>query len=471
MFRRTSRVLLLALLMLAACRQAPDQAPAATSPTTAPTLTPAPTAPPLPPQPPPGMLYVDAAYDLGAIPPTVYGTNYGPWITVPLALQEAYRQSQLHLLRFPGGAYGDEHNLRPLQIDQFVDLAAQIGAEPLISVRLFAGTLEQAVDLLRYTNFERDYGVRYWSIGNEPSLYATAYNAPEWDVDHYNAQWREFALALKAADPSILLFGPDTHQYTADPGANPSDSSGRDWMASFLAANGDLVDVVAFHRYPFPTALNAPATTIEQLRASTAEWDLIIPALRELIHEKTGRDLPLAVTEINSHWTRAIGGEATPDSHFSAIWWGDVLGRLIRNDVAYVAHFALQSPPSFGGWGLLARDDVRPGYYVYQMYAHFGDRLRFSAAPAGNVSLFAALDDEEAGARTLTLMLVNLADEAQTLPLQLDHFAPSGDAAIWLFDAAHNATSLAAEPLAGGTTLTLPPQSMTLYAIPGTVTP
>lgn len=454
------RVLLIlpALLLLADCRGAPTDAPAVT-------VAPSPTPPP--PEPPAGVLYVDAAYDLGAIPPTVYGTNYGPWISIPLEVQEAYEQSQISLLRFPGGQYGDLNNLRPIQIDQFISMAAQIGAEPMISVRLFDGTPEQAVELLRYTNIEKEYGVRYWSIGNEPTLYATARNAPEWDVEFYNARWREFALAMKEADPTILLFGPEVHQYTADPAANPKDSSGRDWMTAFLEANGDLVDVVSIHRYPFPVGLNAPETTIEQLRANSAEWDAIIPALRGLIHEKTGRDLPIAVTEINSHWNKAIGGEATPDSFFSALWWGDVLGRLIRQDVDYVAHFALQSNTGQGGWGLLSRDDERPAYFVYQMYARFGDRLRFAAAPAGDVSLSAALDGEG----TLTLMLVNLSDEAQTLPLQLDHFAPSDPAAVWLFDAAHEASRLPDVPLASGDTVTLPAQSMTLYAVPGEVAP
>jgi hypothetical protein len=456
-------LLLLGVLLLAACSQPPAAGPAVT---TSETRAPAQTAA-SPPQPPPGALYVDAAYDLGPIPPAVYGTNYGPWISVPLAVQDAFDQSGLRLLRFPGGAYGDQHNLRPLQIDQFLSLARRIDAEPLISVRLIGGTPEQAVDLLRYTNFDQNYGVRYWSIGNEPSLYITAYNAPEWDVDYYNARWREFALALKEADPTILLFGPDTHQFTADLTSNPQDPAGRDWMASFLEANGDLVDVVTIHRYPFPAGLAAPATTIDQLRANSREWDAIILALLGLIHEKVGRDLPIGVTEVNSHWNQAIAGEATPDSHFNAIWWGDVLGRLIRDGVDYVAHFALQTNPGQGGWGLLARDEVRPSYYVYQMYARFGDRLRFAASPVQDVSLFAALDGEG----TLTLMLVNLSDQAQSLPLQLDHFAPGADAAVWRFDATHDAVRLDDAPLAGGGSVTLPGQSMTLYAVPGTVTP
>jgi hypothetical protein len=463
---RTSRpwVLLLGILLLA-CSQPPVAPPAATtSAATAPAQVAATTPPP---QPPPGALYVDATHDLGMIPATVYGTNYGPWISVPLAVQDAFEHSGLRLLRFPGGAYGDEHNLRPLQIDQFLTLASRIDAEPLISVRLIGSTPEQAVALLRYTNLEQNYGVRYWSIGNEPSLYITAYNAPDWDTDYYNARWREFALALKEADPTILLFGPDTHQFTADLASNPQDPAGRDWLASFLEANGDLVDVVTIHRYPFPAGLAAPATTIDQLRANSREWDAIIPALRGLIHEKASRDLPIAVTEVNSHWTQAIAGEATPDSHFNAIWWGDVLGRLIRNGVDYVAHFALQTNPGQGGWGLLARDEVRPSYYVYQMYARFGDRLRFAASPVEEVSLFAALDGDGA----LTLMLVNLSDQAQSLPLQLDHFEPTGDAAIWRFDATHQAARLEDVPLASGASLAVPPQSMTLYTVPGTVTP
>ena len=32
----------------------------------------------------------------------------------------------------------------------------------------------------------------------------------------------------------------------------PRTSQGKDWMTEFLRANGDLVDIVSIHRYPFP---------------------------------------------------------------------------------------------------------------------------------------------------------------------------------------------------------------------------
>ena len=70
--------------------------------------------------------------------------------------------------------------------------------------------------------------------------------------------------------------------------------------------------------------------TIDQLRQNSAEWDQIIPYLRGLIQDVTGRDIPIAVTEINTHWSKTIQGEATPNSFYNAIWWADVLGRMIN---------------------------------------------------------------------------------------------------------------------------------------------
>ena len=96
--------------------------------------------------------------------------------------------------------------------------------------------------------------------------------------------------------------------------------------------------------------------------------------LRATIREETGRDLPVAVTEFNSHWSQAVSGEATPDSFFSAIWLGDVLGRLIRQKVDIANQFLLVSGNE-SGFGILEKYGPRPAYYTYQMYKMFGDQL------------------------------------------------------------------------------------------------
>jgi hypothetical protein len=400
----------------------------------------------------PGTLYVDASQDLGAISPLVYGTNYGPWSVVPFDLQPQAEAAGITYLRFPGGNWGDRHNLRPFHIDPFIDLARQMGAEPSISVRLEGGTPEAAAEVVRYVNVEQGYGVRYWSIGNEPSLY------DEYDVERYNAEWRAFAEAMRAIDPDILLIGPDIHQYSTRFESDPKDGAGKDWLREFLLANGDLVDVVSIHRYPFPASLSGAPTTGEDLRANSREWDEIVPHLREVIREATGRDLPIAVTEVNTHWSSAVGGEATPDSFYAAIWWGDVLGRLIRQRVEIVAHFTLHSNNSIGGWGLLGRSQVRPAYYVYQIYQHFGGELVFASSDDPDLSIYASLRDDGA----LTMVVINLGPDERTYPLRVEGFA-SGEAQVWRFDAGHAAERIGTQVLDGE--ITLPAQSMTLYVL------
>jgi hypothetical protein len=154
------------------------------------------------------------------------------------------------------------------------------------------------------------------------------------------------------------------------------------------------------------------------------------------------------------------------DTLNNALWLGDMLGRLIRQHVDVLAQFSLQSGANVGGYGLFTRDAVRPTYYTYQMYKDFGDELVYAASDAPRLSIYAARKGE-----ALTLILVNLNDQAITHPLVLDHFAPGGPAKVKLFDQDHKAAGQPEVTLAGKTDYTVPPLSITLLTIPGKVTP
>lgn len=438
---------------------APTETPtmfATTAPTLAslPTFTPIPTAAP-------GVLSVDAAQDLGAVSPYLFGSGYGPWVALRPEVMPLAEAAGVSVIRYPGGEWGDSNDLTPLQIDQFVDLARRLGAEPYIHVRLPESTPEKAAEMVRYANIEKGYAIKFWSIGNEPSLYQGRDDRAEWDAAHFNTEWRKFATAMKAVDPAILLLGPETHQFTGDPGYDPKDKAGADWMVEFLKANGDMVDMVTFHRYPFPNNAERTAATIDELRANPPQWDEIIRRLHALIREHTGRDLPVGVTEVNSHWSRAINGEATPDSHFSAIWLADVLGRLMRQKVEMVNQFLLVSGQDQNGFGLLDRYAPRPAYFVYPMYKMFGRSLVYANSDDPLVSVYAARRDDG----RLTLMVINLGDETVTKPLRLEGFSPAGLAEVWRFDTEHQAEQIARQVIADNAQLTLPPQSMTLYVL------
>src|ERR1035437_4349078 len=134
--------------------------------------TPAPTPPPVPtavPTPTAG-LFVDAGSDQGPISPLVYGTNDGPWLAVPLALQSQVKAAKVTTLTFPGGNYGDQYDLQNYQVDQFIAYCRTLGAEPRIVVRLKGSTSAKAADLVKYVNVTMGYAVKYWGIGNNATF-------------------------------------------------------------------------------------------------------------------------------------------------------------------------------------------------------------------------------------------------------------------------------------------------------------
>jgi hypothetical protein len=373
----------------------------------------------------------------------VYGVNHGPWAIITEKTLPLAQESGISLIRYPGGNWGDENDLQPYHIDMFAALADQIGAEVSINARLFNGTPEKAAQLVQYANIEKGYAIRYWGIGNEPTLFATSRAAPDYGVEQFNREWRAIAEAMQAVDPSIQLIGPELHQYGADLNSTPKDPAGLDWMTEFLKVNGDMVDIVSIHRYPFPQGRGGRAATIEELSATSAEWDRIIPYLQQVILDTTGREIPIAITEVNSHWSNAVGGEATPDSFYNAIWWADVLGRMINQRVAMVNYFSLQSHPSIGGYGLFSRSDTRPTYYVYQMYRHFGTQLVQAVSDDARVGAYAARRVDG----TLTILFVNLSNDVVQKPLVVEGL-DSVKAEIWRFDQNTQAEAIGEETFA-----------------------
>ncbi|UYN89057.1 MAG: hypothetical protein KIT08_08145 [Anaerolineales bacterium] len=438
---------LCAALLLAACAPA-AQAPAAEATDAGPQ--PLPTWTPTIPVTQPG-LFVDASVPAGSVSPLVYGTNYGPWLFVPLQMQPAAEAANLSVVRYPGGNWGDRNDMDEWNLDQYVALTRQFGAEPYIHVRLLNGTAERAAEHVRMLNSEKGYNIRFWSIGNEPNLFGDGY-----ETDQFVREWREWAEAMRAVDPSIILIGPEINQFYENP-TQPHQLELERWMIEFLQANGDMVDVVSIHRYPFPTSQLAGPPSPDELRHASAEWDLKIPYLRELIREHAGRDIPVAVTEANSSWAASSGGDTTMDSHLNAIWWGDSLGRMIRNGVYMVNQFAIA-----GNFGLMTNYEVRPIYSVYLMYKEFGQELVYASSDEDLVSVFASVREDGA----LAVMVINLAAEARQVPLTLNGWDYSGQAQALLFDKEQAAVVQPPLQVSNETLLDLSPESMLLLIIP-----
>ena len=395
-------------------------------------------------------LFVDAGSDRGNISSLVYGSTIGPGLGDSAEINSRIVSAGLTTVSFPGGSWGDENDIQADQVDQLI-ASCKRSAAPRIVARLKGGTAQAAADLVTYANVTKGYGVRYWGIGNEPDLYE-ANGQTGYDVDRYNAEWRSYAQAMKAVDPGIKLVGPDLSQFVAHP-VSADQEARTSWLISFLKANGDLVDVVSVHRYPFPADAGT-APTKDELRANGREWDNMVAVLREIAFAETGRNLPVAVTAANSSRVANSGGEATLDSHYNAIWWADVLGRLIRQDAYMVDQDAVS-----GDRGIFGPNGPGPIFNVYQLYSKFGYKQVRAVSDDPLVSIFAAR--QQYG--TLELMIVNLASTPQTKQITVIGWK-SWETETWLFDETHP-TQMTGRGQFGDGTVTLPPESVTLLIV------
>jgi hypothetical protein len=404
-------------------------------------------------QPPsPAQIVIDASQVISDVSPLTFGANFGPLNAVPVDLIDAAKESGIHYLRFPGGRVGDLGDVTPSQIDMYMTVCRMLDCTPAISARLEGGTPEKAAELVRYVNIEKGYGVRYWSVGNEADLF------DNYTAERAAAEWRPIAEAMLEVDPDIIFIGPDTSQFTGEP--NEAQLA-HEFLREFLRQNGDMIDIVSVHRYPF----GDPAATVDGLRTDAARWTTLIANLHAIAKEELGREVPVAITEVNSHWSSVIGGAATPDSHANALWWADVFGQIAGGDIEIVGYFNFQSSDRLGGHGLLGRYEVRPTYYAYQLYTQFGTQV-VSATHDGDIRAYAALREDGA----LTVALINWADAESTTTLDISGFDTAGaEAEITTYDATTDGLVTSTVGLSPDAFLTLTPLSINLIVIPSEV--
>jgi hypothetical protein len=326
---------------------------------------------------------------------TFFGQNYWSWVDAwgdPVdAVQTQAAELELGLLR-AGGANNDKQDPEPFshaKIDAFVAYARAIGAEPLLQVPVIkndAGepaTAADAAAMVAYVNETQGYGVRYFSIGNEPDLYVDqSLREASFDATAACVTFSEFARAMKNVDPTIQIVGPDL-SWKYQSGAN-------DWLTPFLTSCGDDIDVVAVHRYPFaPTACNEAAAY-----SDNTAFRATLTHLRSIMQATGQADKPLAITEANITYDGTPEKStlpASPGTLPAALWLADNVGVALEEGLLSVNYWSLSE-----GWtlGFIDGATPRPAYYALQLFATgFGTAvLHVSGAPSG-VSVYAGRDD------------------------------------------------------------------------------
>ena len=341
------------------------------------------------------------------VSPLLWGTNYWredwPDDVVMRALE-----LNLKLVRW-GGLERDLTPKTARQVDRFISLARNCRAEPLIQARLLRSAPEEAAALVRYVNVEQGYGVKYWAIGNEPDLWDRFHwGGVSWGpypIDRFNRDWRAFFSAMKEVDPSIVIVGPDlASKFHLDDPAH-------DWLTPFLLANGDVVEAVSLHWYPFKGDEHCP----EVLLREPGRFEAWIGQINGHVRMVTGREIPLAVTETNLTWDWNATGEGSGASIYAGVRLADVLGISARHRLFMLNTWCMFSDAGLSMLGSSA-DQMRPTYYAMLAYAAFGGSLVTAMSGRAGVSIYASRDTREG---RVAVVLVNRSEHAEELDLLL----------------------------------------------------
>ena len=192
---------------------------------------------------------------------------------------ELIKELRPPIIRYPGGNFASGYHWedgigpkeqRPQRVDkawnatdsnqvgtdEFLAFCREVETEPFLVVNTGNGTPQEAANWVAYCNDPAEseqgqrraanghpepYNVRYWGVGNEVW---GAWQIGHTDAESHAAQLNEFALAMKAVDPSICIIAVGDGILSDDP-----QDKGRQWNEIMLKQAGESMDMLSFHLY------------------------------------------------------------------------------------------------------------------------------------------------------------------------------------------------------------------------------
>ncbi len=311
------------------------------------------------------------------------------------------------MFRFPGGCgshlydwkktIGKNRKHYRFGIDEFLKVCRAAGAEPVFTVSFFTGDEQDAADLIEYLNSPNDgsnpnagidwakaraenghpqpYEVRYFEIGNEV-WHGNHLGIKKVSAEEYAQGYLKYYRAMKALSSSVKIGAVLSYP---------------DWNRRALEIIRGNIDFGIVHLYPPQPGANRKALEKTEPK-DLFKIALAIPSLREeyylqdtlqLLRDKAGRDISLAITEYNGGFAQARPylyslGNALVNAELLRIFMKPQHHILMAQHWNFLNEFWGMVSNSFSGnpRELYSSYYKRPVYYVYELYKdHFGDIL------------------------------------------------------------------------------------------------
>lgn len=302
-------------------------------------------------------------------------------------------------------------------------------------------------------------GVRWYSLDNEPALWAHTH--PRLHPDTVGAarlveRSAALAAAVKDVDPEAGILGPSLYGMSAfltlqDAPDWDQESAGYDWFIGYYlgrmrqaeaAAGRRLLDVLDVHWYPEARGDNritdpgstTPADIEARLQSPRTLWD---PTYTEdsWIGEFLGDYLPI-LTRLQQAIDRHYPGTGLAITEYDYGGGDHVSGGLAQVDV--LGAFGRHGVDIATMWGIDDADDYQgAAFHLYRSYDGAGGAFGNTSVPAASgdramLSIWAAIHDDDPS--TLHVILVNKNTEGGIqVDLGIEGGAAYGSGRVWGF--------------------------------------
>ena len=375
------------------------------------------------------------------------------------------------ILRFPGGSLSDEYHWQTnttlnntwqwaTSFDDFASIATAVNSQSIITVNYGTGTADEAAAWVRYSNITKNYGFKYWEIGNENyGTWETDRHAVAHDPYTYALEAKDYLTKMKAVDPTIQIgvvvtTGEESYvNNRSHPVTNPRTGVVHNgWtpvLLSTLKSLNATPEFVIYHRYEQNPGNENDAGLLQ----SAATWKNDAADLRRQLSDYLGSDgdrVQIICTENNSV-SFDPGKQST--SLVNGLFLADSIGNLLQTEFKMFVWWDMRNgylldknnSPALYGWrlygdyGITSVDqEPYPTYYVFKLLSHFADASGSVVEARSQSPLLAAYAAKRADGR-LSLMLINKSPtEEITAHIGLAGYTPSTSAVVYSYGKAQD---------------------------------
>ncbi len=341
-------------------------------------------------------------------PQAISGFNLGNMMNI-VENKKALLELKPSLLRFPAGNVGDDQDLNASSLKILainLKLLEQNGVQPqlIIQTRAFQGARgdgkNRAEDAANAARLALGLGIRvdYWSVGNEPNLYAVTRGDKSWTAQKYCQTFQAHRKAILAVQPNAKFVGPST---TGDAA----------FLTEFVRLCGDQIDVLTWHVYPTDGRASNQAAIASIARVDSERQQYMAlwkdPLQNPLAYQKqVGFGLTEFGLSYRTESNRHIGDQ------LAALWAAETSLRMATAGATLNTYFALQG---IGGHGTLDISGVpKATFYAYRHLTHFLGQALEVISSNPNVWLHAAQQENR-----LMLIASNPTETVQSLETAL----------------------------------------------------